>query len=129
MAGYEIGVEMGEKYVLDLERVLGGKRNVLLRIPLRVNDDSGACCLISNNVRRVRQARQVELLKDHDGILLAGFSIFLLLREVYCRPDYFAIVSIAGGPWQDARLIGEQKRSQTGSAGNFSLALNSPVQR
>ena len=38
MPGDKIGVEMRQEYVLDLERVLGGKRNVLIRVPLRVND-------------------------------------------------------------------------------------------
>src|SRR6202021_2786816 len=33
MPGDKIGVEMRQKYVLDLEPVLGGKRNVLVRVP------------------------------------------------------------------------------------------------
>jgi hypothetical protein len=56
MPGDEIGVEMRQEYVLDLERVLGGKRNVLVRVPLRVNDGCRACLLVSNQVRSVRQA-------------------------------------------------------------------------
>ena len=43
MPGDKIGVEMRQEYVLDLERVLGGKRNVLVRVPLRVNDGCRAC--------------------------------------------------------------------------------------
>ena len=34
MPGNEIGVEMSQEYVLDLERVFGSKLNVLVRIPL-----------------------------------------------------------------------------------------------
>ena len=43
MPGDEIGVEMRQEYVLDLERVLGGKRDVLVGVPLRVNDGCRAC--------------------------------------------------------------------------------------
>ena len=65
MPGDEIGVEMRQEYVLDLERVLGGKGNVLVRVALRVNDGCRACLLVSNDVGSVRQARQIELLEDH----------------------------------------------------------------
>ena len=43
MPGDKIGVEMRQEYVLDLERVLGGKRNVLVGVALRVNDGCRAC--------------------------------------------------------------------------------------
>jgi hypothetical protein len=65
MSGDEIGVEMGQEYLLDLKTVLGGKGDVLVRIALRVNDGSRAGLLVFNNVRGVRQARQIELLEDH----------------------------------------------------------------
>ena len=65
MPGDKIGVEMRQEYVLDLERVLGGKGNVLIRVPLRVNDGRRACLLVSDHVGSVRQARQIELLEDH----------------------------------------------------------------
>jgi hypothetical protein len=64
MPGDKIGVEVRREYVLDLERVLGGKGNVLVRVPLRVNDGRRACLLVFNNVGSVRQARQIELLED-----------------------------------------------------------------
>jgi hypothetical protein len=65
MPGDKIGVEMPQEYMPDLERVLNGKRKVLVRVPLRVNDDCRACCLVSNQVRSVSQARQIELLEYH----------------------------------------------------------------
>ena len=65
MPGDKVGVEMRQEYVLDLERVLGGKGNILVRVPLRVNDGGRACLLVSNNVGSVRQARQIELFEDH----------------------------------------------------------------
>ena len=68
MPGDKIGVEMRQEYVLDLERVFGGKRNVLVGVALRVNDGRRACRLVSNHVGSVRQARQIELLEDHAAL-------------------------------------------------------------
>jgi hypothetical protein len=65
MSGDKIGVEMRQEYVPDFESVLGSKGNVLVYVPLRVNNSGGACLLISNNVGSVRQTRQIELLEDH----------------------------------------------------------------
>jgi hypothetical protein len=65
MSSNEIGVEMRQEYVLDLKGVLGGKRDVLVRVALRINDGRRAGLLVSNNVGGVRQARQIELLEDH----------------------------------------------------------------
>ena len=65
MPGNEIGVEMRQEYVLDLERVLGGKGDVLVGVALRVNDGCRARLLVSDHVGSVRQARQIELLEDH----------------------------------------------------------------
>jgi hypothetical protein len=65
MPGDKIGVEMSQEYALDRERVLSSKGNVLIGVPLRVNDCCGACLLVSNQVRSVGQARQIELLEEH----------------------------------------------------------------
>jgi len=65
MPGDEVGMEMRQEYMLDPEPALGGKRNVLVRVPLRVDDGGRACLLVSNHVGSVRQARQIELLEDH----------------------------------------------------------------
>ena len=51
--------------MLDLGRVLGGKRKILVGVALGVNDDCRASHLISNEVGGVRQARQIELFKYH----------------------------------------------------------------
>jgi hypothetical protein len=45
--------------------MLGGKRGVLVRVALRINDSRRARLLVSNNVGSVRQTRQIELLEDH----------------------------------------------------------------
>jgi hypothetical protein len=65
MPGHKIGVEVGEKYMLDRESVFGSEGNVLIRVALWVNDGSRACSFVSNNVGGVRQARQIELFEDH----------------------------------------------------------------
>jgi hypothetical protein len=64
MSGDEIGVEMSQEYMFDRQRMFGGKRNVLVGIALRVNDSGGGALLVADEVRRVRQAWQVELLED-----------------------------------------------------------------
>jgi len=64
MPGDEIGVQVRQEDVLDGEPMFGGKRNVLVDVALRVNDGCRACRLVSNEVGRVRQAWQVELLED-----------------------------------------------------------------
>ena len=74
MPGDEISVEMRQKYVLDLERVLRGKRRVLVDVPLRVHDGRRPRHFIPDHVGSVRQARQIELLKDQSALPLAAFS-------------------------------------------------------
>ncbi len=64
MPGNEIGVQMRQEHVLDRQPILAGKRNVLVRVALRINNDGGTRLLIPNDVRRMRQAWQVELLED-----------------------------------------------------------------
>jgi hypothetical protein len=54
MSGNEIGVEMRQKYVLNLERVFGGEDDVLIGVALRINYSCGTCGLVSNDVRGMR---------------------------------------------------------------------------
>ena len=61
----KISVKMRQEYVFDFERVLGRKRNVLIDVPLRVDNGCRTRLLVTNNVGSVRLASQVELLKDH----------------------------------------------------------------
>jgi hypothetical protein len=65
MSGDEISMETRQEYVLDLKRVLGGKGNVLVGVPLRANNRRRARLLVPNNLGSMSQARQVELFKDH----------------------------------------------------------------
>jgi hypothetical protein len=65
MPGDKIRMKVRQDHVLDLERVLGGKRNVLVGVSLRVNDGRCPPGLVPNQVGSVRQARQIELFEDH----------------------------------------------------------------
>jgi hypothetical protein len=49
--------------------VFGCKCQVLIDIALRINDNCRTRRLVSDHIRSVRQARQVELLEDHAGHL------------------------------------------------------------
>ena len=46
MAGYEIGVEMGQEDVADLKTQFFSVRQVLLDVALRIDDNSDRACLI-----------------------------------------------------------------------------------
>ena len=65
MAGDEIGVEVGEEDVRDPQAVLLGEGQVLVDVALRVDDRGRPGRLVADEIRRVRQAVQIELLEDH----------------------------------------------------------------
>jgi hypothetical protein len=65
MPGDEIGVEMRQDDVPYLQFVLASELHVSVRIALWVNDGCRARRFVSNDVRRVRQTRQIELFQDH----------------------------------------------------------------
>src|SRR5688500_15383024 len=67
MPRYEIRVKVREEDVLDRQPMLRRKREVLVRVALRVDDDGGARRLVADHVGGVRETAQVELLEDHDG--------------------------------------------------------------
>jgi hypothetical protein len=72
MASDEIGVEMREEDVFDLEFVLGGEGEVLVNIALRVNDGGGGGLLVADEIRGVRQTSKIKLLENHGAPLLAA---------------------------------------------------------
>jgi hypothetical protein len=65
MSGNKVGVEMRQEDVPDGEPVLRGQFEVLIRIALRVDNGCRAGRFVSDQIRGVRQARQIELLQDH----------------------------------------------------------------
>src|SRR5207248_4149129 len=70
MARKEVGVEVRQKDVLDVEPVLAGEREVLVDVALRIDDGCDLRLLVGDEVRRVRKAVQIELLEDHTGIIM-----------------------------------------------------------
>ena len=61
MTGDEVGVEMRQKYVLDRQAMLAGDGEVLLDVALRIDDGGGFCVFVADEIRRMREAVQVEL--------------------------------------------------------------------
>jgi hypothetical protein len=58
------------------DRLLGGKRDVMVRVALRVNDGGRACRFVSDQVGSVRQARKIELFEDHFGFPSLAIGYF-----------------------------------------------------
>ena len=65
VAGDEVGVEVGEEDVRDPQAVLGGEGEVLIDVALRVDDGRRVRLLVADEIRRVCEAIQIELLQDH----------------------------------------------------------------
>lgn len=74
MSGDEVGVEMREEYMLDLEIVLGRELDIAANVALRIDDGSVVGLLVSDDVRGVRKTGQIELLEDHAGIASVGYE-------------------------------------------------------
>ena len=68
MAGNEVGVEVGQEDVADLEAERFGVGQVLLNIALRVDHDRGRTGLVSEQIGRVGQAAQVILFQNHKSL-------------------------------------------------------------
>ncbi len=86
MASDEISGEVCEEDVPDPQVMLGGEREVLIHVTLRVDHGRHVRMLVSHQVRRVREAIQIKLLHNHGscsqedlgyptGALLAGVVI------------------------------------------------------
>jgi hypothetical protein len=56
---------MREEDVADGERVFRGECDVLIDIPLRIDNGCRARRFVSYQIGGVRQTRQIELLEDH----------------------------------------------------------------
>jgi len=73
MAGDEVGVEMGEEDVFDVEFVFGGKGEVLVDVALGINDDGGGGGFVADEIGRVGETGEVELMED-DGTPPCGVN-------------------------------------------------------
>ena len=67
MAGEEVRVEVRLDDPLDAKRVLSGVDEVLLDIALRIDRDRTTSRRVADQVRRMGQAPQVVLAKEHRG--------------------------------------------------------------
>src|SRR5262249_33677077 len=65
MSGDEIRVEVRQKNVPDREPVLARERQVLIDVPLRIDDGRRPGLLIADEVRRVRETIEIKLLENH----------------------------------------------------------------
>jgi hypothetical protein len=69
MAGDEIGVEMSEKDVANVEAEFFGVGQVLLNVALRVDHDAGGAGFVSEQIRGMGEAAQVVLFQNHRDLL------------------------------------------------------------
>ena len=65
MARDEVRVEVREDDVADRQAVFSGERHVLIDVTLRIDDGSCRRLLVANQIRRMSEAIQVELVEDH----------------------------------------------------------------
>ena len=65
MASDKIGVEMGQKDVLDLQGVLTSERQVDVDIALRIDDRSDPSDFVTDQVGGMGEAIQIKLLENH----------------------------------------------------------------
>ena len=65
VAGDEVRMEVREEHVLDSQAMLGGEREVLIHVTLRVDDGGRVRLLVADQIRGVREAIQIELLQNH----------------------------------------------------------------
>ena len=65
MTGDEIGVEVREEDVANLQAVPFGRIEIPLHVALRIDDDGRPALAVADEVRRVRETIEVELLEDH----------------------------------------------------------------
>ena len=67
--------------------MLGGERQVLIDITLRIDDSGHVRLLVANQIRRVCEAIQVKLLQNHRSALRGRATILPLVSRdvrVYC---------------------------------------------
>jgi len=78
-AGRQTTLWVREDDVLDAKLMVGGERDVLFDVALGIDDARRAGLLVADDVRRVRQAIQIKLMKDH--------ALHLPLIAKYTRAD------------------------------------------
>ena len=61
-------MEVSEEDVADVQAEFIGVRQVLLDIALRVDDDRSRAGLVSDEIRRMREAAQIVLFQNHANL-------------------------------------------------------------
>jgi hypothetical protein len=65
MTGDEVGVKVREDDVTNRQSAFSSERQVLIDVTLRIDNGCGRRCLVADEIRRVREAIEIELVKDH----------------------------------------------------------------
>ena len=65
VAGQEVGMKVGEEDVRDPQPVVRGEGEVAVHVPLGVDHGRNSAGFVPDQVGRVREAIEVELLQDH----------------------------------------------------------------
>jgi hypothetical protein len=65
VAGNEVGVEVREEYVTDLQAELFSVVEILLDVALGVDDDGGVAGFVAEEIGGVGETAQVVLFQDH----------------------------------------------------------------
>src|SRR5438094_1134340 len=89
MPSHKIGVQMCQEHMPNLQVMFGGKCNVLVGVALWINHCRRARLLVSKNVRRMSQARQIELLEDHDTLPSRASTDFLVCSFATTVPGVY----------------------------------------
>jgi hypothetical protein len=61
----EIGMKVRQQHVRNPQVVFARERQILIDVALRVDDGSNLRAFVADEIRRVRQAVQVELMQNH----------------------------------------------------------------
>ena len=61
----EVGVQVGQEHVRDVQPVFAGEHQILLHVALRVDDRRRARSLVAHHVRRVCKTIEIELPENH----------------------------------------------------------------
>src|SRR5262249_4225472 len=71
MAGDEVGVQVREEHVRDLQAVLVCEGEISIDVTLRIDDRRDPRLFVADEIRSVCQAVQIELMKNHVSVAAA----------------------------------------------------------
>src|SRR5262245_49663582 len=83
MPGHEVRVQMSEEDVFDPQTMLGREGQVLIHVTLGIDDCRRLRPLVADQIRRMSETIQVELLEDHRSAIVdaAGSTLAKLPGE------------------------------------------------